>query len=1017
MTFVMNEDPQRDDDPQDQAQAQASDARTTSEREPAPTPPSTPAVPARAVPAPERKARRTPATPSSSRMQPVPPPQAARSQRRGGCLLPAFIALVVIILVVAGLLLPPFSLLDRVTGPQYVQLNADTPGVSHPDGLTLTIDPAQPGTDFGVVLDDIPAADFQSGAAQAAWVATARSAVPPVLRLLSPVYTVSYEGTPPGAIALRINVPAGAEPLDTLDVYAYDADKLAWEFVPSQLAEGNSALVTDLDYVPETFGVFQTSNPAPMTAMPLDITQALSPEVAGLTSIVMPAGLQPTIQGTLQGSLAANFQVNAGYGVYLMIRNFNTPDALDVSTIEALLSNEGLLAEHIRQITACAQSCYQGAAVDGIAIDYRGIDPTFRDQFSLFVEALARNLHTNGASLAVVVPAAEEGSSGEPWNTGAYDWRAIGRYADLVQVRLSNNPADYAPEGPVERMLRWGVGEVSRYKLQILISAQSYRQIGTTDPSFVPISFGEAVAGLGDVEIMTSSDLHYFEPGTIIEATLGGTSATTGFDEATQTPYIDYEGDGRVWLTTRGSLLYRMGLIKPFHIGGVAVDGLLAPGVEADTLQALADFTLNSPAPAGGAELALRWTVQASSGAVVAEQSGGVGEPFQWEAAGDTGNYAINVEVVSGDQQSARGGQQVAVAMPTSTPLPTETPTPTPTPTNTPAPVVQAPAASSGAAPVVVAGHAGGGFEVGGHVADFNSAVPYMQSAGMRWVKVQVRFNMGADPGGQAGIINAAHGAGMKILIGSVGYPNELGGTDEGTYFADFARFNAGLASLGADAIEVWNEMNIDREWPTGRIDPNMYARMLSASYNAIKGANGSTMVISGALAPTGAEGAFGVDRVWNDDRYYAGMASAGVANYADCIGAHYNEGIVPPDQVGGDPRGGFPSYYLSTMIDRAWGPFGGSRPVCFTELGYLSPEGYGPPPAGFEWGGSTSVAQQAAWLASAAVINSNSGKVRMMIIWNVNFTNYEGDPMAGYAIVRPGGGCPACDTLRSVIG
>ncbi len=62
-------------------------------------------------------------------------------------------------------------------------------------------------------------------------------------------------------------------------------------------------------------------------------------------------------------------------------------------------------------------------------------------------------------------------------------------------------------------------------------------------------------------------------------------------------------------------------------------------------------------------------------------------------------------------------------------------------------------------------------------------------------------------------------------------------------------------------------------------------------------------------------------------------------------------------------------------------------------------------------------VAQQAAWLASAAVINSNSGKVRLMIIWNVNFTHYEGDPMAGYAIVRPGGGCPACTTLRSVVG
>jgi len=402
---------------------------------------------------------------------------------------------------------------------------------------------------------------------------------------------------------------------------------------------------------------------------------------------------------------------------------------------------------------------------------------------------------------------------------------------------------------------------------------------------------------------------------------------------------------------------------------------------------------------------------------VVEEATTGVGERFRWEAVDQDGNYAINVAVVGGGEESGRAGQQVAVAFPTNTPAPTATPTPTPTPT--PRPVAAAPSGSTGggAAPAVPAGRISGGFEIGGHVADFNSAVPYMQSAGMRWVKVQVRYNHGADPGGQAGIINAAHANGFKILIGSVGYPNELASIPEGDYFAAFARFNAGLAALGADAVEVWNEMNIDREWPTGRIDPGMYARMLQASYNAIKGANGSTMVISGALSPTGAEGWFGTDRVWNDDRYYAGMAAAGVANFADCIGAHYNEAVVPPDQVGGDPRGDYPTYFLTTMTDRAWAPFGGSRPVCYTELGYLTPEGYGPLSSGFAWGANTTVAQQAAWLARAAVLLSSSGKARLMIIWNVNFTNYAGDPMAGYALVRPGGGCPACDALRSVAG
>ena len=65
-----------------------------------------------------------------------------------------------------------------------------------------------------------------------------------------------------------------------------------------------------------------------------------------------------------------------------------------------------------------------------------------------------------------------------------------------------------------------------------------------------------------------------------------------------------------------------------------------------------------------------------------------------------------------------------------------------------------------------------------------------------------------------------------------------------------------------------------------------------------------AVLVVTGAPSPTGAEGAFGLDRVWNDDRYYLGMANAGAANYADCIGIHYNEGIIAPIQQGGDPRG-----------------------------------------------------------------------------------------------------------------
>lgn len=308
---------------------------------------------------------------------------------------------------------------------------------------------------------------------------------------------------------------------------------------------------------------------------------------------------------------------------------------------------------------------------------------------------------------------------------------------------------------------------------------------------------------------------------------------------------------------------------------------------------------------------------------------------------------------------------------------------------------------------------------VGGHVLHFGDAAQdAMRQAGMTWVKWQIPFHIGIDDFVARDRINRTHQAGMLVLLSVTGHKHDLAeGGDE--YLDAYAAFLGEVAALGADAIEVWNEMNLDREWPTGQIDPRRYAVMLQKAYTAIKAANPDTLVITGALAPTGAEGAFGLAKVWNDDRYYYGMAQAGVAQYADCIGAHYNEGVLAPTQRGGDPRANdYPTRYFLPMLDRVAWPFGNSDiPMCLTEMGYLSREGYGPLPRGFEWAGRVTVARQAEWLAQAIQMASNYTRmpVELFIIWNIDFDNYGADPQAGYAIIRPDGSCPACNTIAQL--
>ena len=62
------------------------------------------------------------------------------------------------------------------------------------------------------------------------------------------------------------------------------------------------------------------------------------------------------------------------------------------------------------------------------------------------------------------------------------------------------------------------------------------------------------------------------------------------------------------------------------------------------------------------------------------------------------------------------------------------------------------------------------------------------------------------------------------------------------------------------------------------------------------------------------------------------------------------------------------------------------------------------------------SVAQHAQYLGEAVSLSRQQGKVRLLIVWNVDFTVYTDDPQAAYAIIRPNGSCPACSTIAAAL-
>jgi hypothetical protein len=286
-----------------------------------------------------------------------------------------------------------------------------------------------------------------------------------------------------------------------------------------------------------------------------------------------------------------------------------------------------------------------------------------------------------------------------------------------------------------------------------------------------------------------------------------------------------------------------------------------------------------------------------------------------------------------------------------------------------------------------------------------------MRYAGMNWVKIQVHFGEGASSA-----INIAHANGFKIQLSAIGGASMV--TKPG-FEDEFASWVAGLAAAGADAIEVWNEPNIDREWAVGHISPQAYVNLLCKSYNAIKAANPGTAVISAAPSPTGWFGGCGPNGC-DDQPWMEGIYNAGAANCMDYIGAHHNAGATSPSaRIGHPANPGDPhhSWFFLPQTELYYNIFRGTRQLFYTEMGYASQEGVPTFSDQFAWARGTDNAEQAAWLSEAVQLSINTGMVRCIIVWNIDFVRYGYDPQDGYAIIRPGGGCPACDALHNVLG
>jgi len=1008
---------------------------------------------------------------------------------------------VIPLLIIAVLLLPPISAATRLADLGSSPISAAGGTIADPDGTQVVFMPGTVPETFRATISSVPRVSFLEGSAGKDLLEAAKS-IPPALVAKSPFYALKLRGEAPSQSTWIMPIPNDSEPYETLDVYTWESQSQTWQWLPHNIIREDDTVESASNAVPLSAMVMQT-NPSP-ALVAVDIAQAknLPAEGQGAVAQVQPTGLYLGSNGAIDGALDATFDQAGAYAVLPVIRNYDGP-IVRSDLLANMLVDTTQRAAHIENLVNLAV----GNNYKGIDIDYRGLDKNLRGEFNVFIKELAEKLDAQGKELNVRVEPAVQVAE-DRWETGPYDWQTLGLLADTVKIPAPQDPNAYVPDGQLDALVRYAVGQINRAKLQVILGGQSMEQAGNY---LLPKSYTDALQPLlGRV----ASDQTVVEPGQPLNLALVSSKPTSGlvYDPNIGTyvyRYQDDQGNARtVWLENAASLSHKLDLLKKYNLQGFTLESLPADGLDTDLWSLMKNYQQGRVQPIEN-NFVVEWTVKGSDGQTASETRPLADSKVAFAAPNAAGALQVEALIKDRGQVIARQNSD-PIAVATYTPVPTPTPMPTPTPdfvevtakasanvrsgpgtayakagtlnagatyrvtgqSETPgwwqisfddkeawvsadmvdvkgpteivAVVKVAPpptavpvAAKPAAAPVAAAASAprpagSGSFAYGIQVDGAAGNLGAIPPLGIHWVKRQVAWKEFEGTQGSKGFpdgwVNDAKANGLSILASIVKAPDwardpSFGLRDEGPPRnpADYADYVGAFAKHfcgQVQAIEVWNEQNMNYEWGHEPLDPVRYMQLLKLAYAAIKANCSSMIVVSGAPTPAGMV----LPAAYDDRAYLTAMYQNGLARYSDAIGVHPSGFGNPPDVTVQDFQAGrytapshvnHPSFYmLNTLQDyRSIMQSNGdsNKRLWPTEFGWGSTSA---PHPGFEYEARISESMQADYIVRGYQKMKSLGYVGVAFLWCLDYNvTQSSTELAAFGIL----GRPAYDALRAM--
>ncbi|MCS6835005.1 MAG: cellulase family glycosylhydrolase [Anaerolineae bacterium] len=371
------------------------------------------------------------------------------------------------------------------------------------------------------------------------------------------------------------------------------------------------------------------------------------------------------------------------------------------------------------------------------------------------------------------------------------------------------------------------------------------------------------------------------------------------------------------------------------------------------------------------------------------------------------------------------GAVSLPQSVPTVEPLPvTQTTVPSPT-----SPIaISQPEVSAVVAPVLDSAQMGVQVYYNMSLDDFGQVVFLVNQMRFGWIKFQVNWAFW-QPGGPEEVnerfltfeqsIQLAKNRGLRVILSVAKAPSwarsiqeEDGPPDDPQALANFMRLLIQrVKPENIDAIEIWNEPNLAREW-RGTLPFNGagYMQLFRPSYDVIRQEAPQTLILTAGLAPTG-DSPVSV----NDRDFLQQMFDNGLSNYEFVgVGIHPYGWANPPDALCCDMSGARgwdddPHFfflnnlndYREILVRNGYA----DRQLWVTEFGWPSWQGFPNDPPEL-WLGELSLEQQAQYVLRAFQIGQEREDIGPMILWNFNFANAEmiesRNEIAAYSIFVP---------------